>query len=114
FDKAASGIPGHELFVNLDSYCKTNIKQFEDVFGQLLKQAADSFRDSGVDTMDLAGKSRNHLGKLDSLSAQNPADVIKKLEKYINTPDEWQRGGLMGNMVMLYEVLNPLLEQLHG
>lgn len=114
FDKAASRIPGHELFVNLDDYCKTNIKQFEDVFGLLLKRAADSFRDSGVDPMDLAGKSRNHLGKLDSLSAQNPADVIKKLEKYINTPAEWQRGGLMGNMVILYEELNPLLEQLQS
>lgn len=114
FDKAASGIPGQELFVNLDSYCKTTIKQFEDAFGQLLKRAADTFRDSGVDTMDLAGKSRNQLGKLDSFSAQNPTDIIKKLEKYIHMPEEWQRGGLTGGMAALYRVLNPLLEQLQG
>src|SRR5690606_35681278 len=53
------------------------------------------------------------LGKLDSFSAQNPADVIKKLQKYIQAPDEWQKGGLTGGMAVLYGALNPLLEQLN-
>ena len=113
FDKAVSGIPGQALFVNLDRYCKAAIQQFEESFEQLLKAAADTFRISGVDAMDLAGKSRNHLGKLDSFSAQNPADVIKKLQKYIQAPDEWQKGGLTGGMAVLYGALNPLLEQLN-
>src|SRR5690606_25291700 len=79
FDKAISRIPAQELFTNLDRYCKTAIKQFEDAFGQLIKAAADAFSKSGVDVMDLAGKSRNYLGKLDRFSAEDPADVIKKL-----------------------------------
>ncbi len=114
FDKAISDIPGQELFASLDSYCKETIKQFEDAFERLLKTAADTFAASGVDVMDLVGKSRNQLGKLASLSAQNPHDVIKKLEKYIHAPEEWQKGGLTGQVAMLYGDLNPLLEQLHG
>src|SRR5690606_31698451 len=114
FDKAISRIPRQELFANLDRYCKTAIKQFEEAFGQLLKAAADAFHDSGVDVMDLAGKSRNALGKLDRFSAEDPADAVKKLGKYIHEPDEWQKGGLDGHMAALYEVLNPLLEQLQA
>jgi len=114
FDKAVSDIPEQELFASLDSYCKETIKQFEDAFEQLLKTAAEMFVSSGVDIMDLAGKSRNQLGKLDSLSAQNPHDVIKKLGKYIHAPDEWQKGGLIGEVAVLYHDLNPLLEQLYG
>lgn len=113
FDKAISDIPEQELFAGLDSYCKETIKQFEDAFEQLLKTAADTFAASGVDVMDLVGKSRNQLGKLGSLSAQNPHDVIKKLEKYIHAPDEWQKGGLTGEVTVLYRDLNPLLEQLY-
>ena len=113
FDKAVSDIPEQELFASLDSYCKETIKQFEGAFEQLLKTAAELFVASGVDVMDLAGKSRNHLGKLGSLSAQNPHDVVKKLEKYIHTPDEWQKGGPVGEVAVLYRDLNPLLERLY-
>src|SRR5690606_16674251 len=112
FDKAVSRIPGQELFTNLDGYCKTAIKQFEAAFGQLLRAAADAFGGSGVDAADLRGKSRNYLGKLDRLTEADPADTIKKLEKYIHQPDEWQKGGLDGQMAALYNHLNPLLEQL--
>src|SRR5690606_15355127 len=112
FEKAVSRIPGQELFSNLDRYCKAAIKQFEETFEQLLKAAADTFRDSGVDATDLNGKSRNYLGKLDRFSAQDPANTVKKLEKYIGEPDEWQKGGLDGPMAALYHALNPLLEQL--
>jgi len=114
FDKAVSDIPEQELFASLDSYCKESIQQFETAFEQLLKTAADTVASSGVDVMDLAGKSRNQLGKLGSLSAQNPHDVIKKLEKYIHAPDEWQKGGLVGQMASLYQALNPLLERLYN
>lgn len=113
FDKAVSGIPERELFENLDSYCKTAIKQFEGAFENHLKTAADTFSASGVDTTELTGKSRNQLGKLSSLSAQNPHSVVKKLEKYIHAPDEWQKGGLTGEVAILYQALNPLLEQLY-
>lgn len=113
FDKAASDIPEQELFASLDSYCKETIKQFETAFEQLLKTAADTFAASGVDVTDLAGKSRNQLGKLGNLSAQNPHDVVKKLEKYIHAPDEWQKGGLTAQMGALYQELNPLLERLY-
>ncbi|WP_436833029.1 UvrD-helicase domain-containing protein [Parapedobacter sp. DT-150] len=112
FDKAIANMPAQELFDSLDSYCKAAIKQFEESFEQLLKTAADTFAASGVDVMDLSGKSRNQLGKLQSLSAQNPHDVVKKLEKYIHTPDEWQKGSLTGQVAVLYQALNPLLEQL--
>jgi ATP-dependent exoDNAse (exonuclease V) beta subunit (contains helicase and exonuclease domains) len=114
FDKAVADIPEEELFASLDSYCKTAIKQFEDAFEELLKTATDTFAASGVDVMDLTGKSRNQLGKLASLSAQNPHDTIKKLEKYIHAPDEWQKGGLTGPVAALYKALNPVLEQLHN
>ncbi|MGV3763646.1 UvrD-helicase domain-containing protein [Parapedobacter sp.] len=114
FDKAISQIPGQELFTNLDRYCKTAIKQFEDAFGQLLKAAADAFSKSGVDVMDMAGKSRNYLGKLDRFSAEDPADAIKKLGKYVHEPNEWQKGGLDGSMAVLYDALNPLLHQLQA
>lgn len=114
FDKAVADIPEQELFASLDSYCKAAIKQFEDAFEQLLKMAADTFAASGVDVMDMAGKSRNHLGKLGSLSAQNPHDTVKKLEKYIHNPDEWQKGGLTGQMASLYDELNPVLEKLYN
>src|SRR5690606_13473223 len=40
------------------------------------------------------------------------ANTVKKLEKYIGEPDEWQKGGLDGPMAALYHALNPLLEQL--
>ncbi|WP_262248740.1 UvrD-helicase domain-containing protein [Parapedobacter soli] len=113
FDKAVSAIPGQELFVNLDRYCKEVIKQFEEAFEQLLKTAAGAFAASGVDVTDLLGKSRNYLGKLDRFSAEDPADAVKKLEKYIHNPAEWQKGGVNGNMAALYDVLNPLLEQIH-
>ncbi len=113
FDKAVSDIPEQELFASLDSYCKETLNQFEDAFEQLLKTAADVFVSSGVDVMDLTGKSRNQLGKLDSLSAQNPHDVVKKLGKYIHAPDEWQKGGLTGEVAVLYRDLNPLLGQLY-
>lgn len=113
FDKAVSGIPERELFENLDNYCKETIKQFEEAFEQLLKTATELFVSSGVDITDLAGKSRNQLGKLGNLSAQNPHDVVKKLEKYIHAPDEWQKGGLIGQIALLYGDLNPLLEQLY-
>lgn len=112
FDKAVSGIPGQELFTNLDRYCKTAVEQFEAAFSQQLKAAADAFGRSGVDVADLRGKSRNYLGKLERLTEADPADTIKKLEKYIHAPDEWQKGGLDGAMSALYEVLNPLLDQL--
>ncbi|MFC3198455.1 UvrD-helicase domain-containing protein [Parapedobacter deserti] len=114
FDKAVSGIPEQELFASLNSYCKTAIDQFEDAFEQLLKSAADTFTTSGVDVMDMTGKSRNQLGKLANLSAQNPYDTIKKLEKYIHAPDEWQKGGLTGQMAVLYNELNPILERLYN
>ncbi|SEL74381.1 UvrD-helicase domain-containing protein [Parapedobacter koreensis] len=113
FDKAVSDIPEQELFASLDSYCKETVKQFEEAFEQQLKTAADTFAASGVDVMDLAGKSRSQLGKLPSLSAQNPYDTIKKLEKYIHMPDEWQKGRLSGQMAVLYHDLNPLLEHLY-
>ena len=112
FDKAVSRIPGQELFTNLDRYCKTAIEEFEAAFGQRLKAAADAFVESGVDAADLRGKSRNYLGKLDRFTAADPADTIKKLEKYIHVPDEWQKGGLDGHMAALYDVLNPLLDGL--
>ena len=112
FDKAISRIPGQELFTNLDRYCKAAIKQFEETFGQLLSAAADTFNRSGVDVADLRGKSRNYLGKLDRFSAQDAANTIKKLEKYIHEPEEWQKGGLDAGMAALYDALNPLLEQL--
>ncbi len=112
FDKAVSHMPGEALFTNLDRYCKTAIKQFEEAFGGLLQTASDAFGKSGVDATDLRGKSRNHLGRLDRFSAEDPADAVKKLEKYIHQPDEWQTGGLDGGMAALYGVLNPLLEQL--
>lgn len=112
FDRAVSGIPGQELFASLDSYCKAAIKQFEDDFERLLKSAADKFAASGVDVMDLVGKSRNQLGKLGNLSAQNPYDVVKKLRKYIRNPDEWQKGGLTGGVAVLYQEVNPLLEKI--
>ncbi len=114
FDKAISPIPGQELFTNLDRYCKTAIKQFEETFAQLLKEAAGAFSDSGVEVADLLGKSRNYLGKLDRFSAEDPADTIKKLDKYIHEPGEWQKGGLDGRVAVLYDVLNPLLEQLRN
>src|SRR5690606_11296328 len=114
FDKAVSDIPEQELFASLDSFCRETIKEFEDAFEQLLKAAVDCFAASGVDVMYLAGKSRNQLGKLGGLSAQNPHDVVKKLEKYIHVPNEWQKGGLTGEVAVLYRNLNPLLEQLHG
>ena len=112
FDKAVSDIPEEELFTSLDSYCKETIKAFETAFEQRLKAAEETFAASGVDVTELAGKSRNQLGKLGNLSAQNPYDVVKKLEKYIHAPDEWQKGGVMGAVAVLYRDLNPLLEQL--
>src|SRR5690606_27471594 len=84
-----------------------------EAFEQLLKAAAGAFAASGVDVTDLLGKSRNYLGKLDRFSAEDPADAVKKLEKYIHNPAEWQKGGGNGNMAALYDVLNPLLEQIH-
>src|SRR5690606_18469024 len=72
FDKAVSDIPEEELFTSLDSYCKETIKAFETAFEQRLKAAEETFAASGVDVTELAGKSRNQLGKLGNLSAQNP------------------------------------------
>ena len=112
FDKAVSQIPGEQLFTNLDRYCKTVIRQFEGTFAQALAAAADVFNKSGVDVGELRGKSRNYLGKLDRLSAQNPADVVSKLKKYVHEPDEWKKGGVDGRVGTLYDSLNPILEQL--
>lgn len=112
FDRAVAGIPEQELFASLDSYCKAAIRGFESAFEGLLKAAADVFAASGVTAADLNRKSQNWLSKLRNLSAQNPHDTIKKLEKYVDAPDEWQKGGLDGQVGALYRALNPLLEQL--
>ncbi len=109
FDRAVAGLPEQELFASLDSYCKAAIRGFEDTFETQLKAAAEVFATSGVTAADLNRKSQNWLGKLVNLSAQNPHDTIQKLEKYIDAPDEWQKGGLDGQVGALYRALNPLL-----
>ena len=113
FDKAVSNIPEQELFANLDGYCKEAINQFEGQLEGLLKTASEVFNASGVDVVELAGKSRNQLGKLHSLTAQDPYNVVKRLEKYLHAPEEWQKGGPTGNVALLYQQLNPLLEQVY-
>ncbi len=112
FDKAVAHIPEQELFGSLDSYCKETITQFETQLTTLLKDAVDAFETSGVDASELAGKSRNQLAKLRSLSADAPFDAVAKIEKYIHAPEEWQKGGVSGRVAALYEQLNPLLERI--
>ncbi|WP_257666491.1 UvrD-helicase domain-containing protein [Parapedobacter tibetensis] len=114
FDKAVANIPEQELFGSLDSYCNETITQFENGFGKLLKEALETFETSGVDASELVGKSRNQLAKLNALSAQDPHGAIKKIEKYIHAPEQWQKGGLTGPMAELYNKLNPLLERIYG
>ncbi len=113
FDQAIAHIPEETLFDSLNNYCKTATAQFEQEFEALLKTAARLFAASGVTAADLAGKSQNQLGKLPSLSAQDPYNTVKKLEKYIDTPEAWQKGGPTGPVASLYQQLNPVLEQLY-
>ena len=113
FDHAVANIPEEELFENLNRYCSEAILQFEQAFGALLETAAEIFAQSGVDPAELAGKSQNAIGKLRSLSAKDPFHAIKKLEKYIDSPEKWQKGHPTGNLALLYSQLNPVLVQLY-
>ena len=114
FDKAVSHIPQETLFNSLNKYCKTATAEFEEKFEALLKTASSIFKASNVDMSDLTGKSQNPLGKLHTFSAQDPHQAITKLQKYIHAPENWRKGGLTGNLTVLYEALNPVLEQLYA
>lgn len=112
FDKAVSAMPEQELFASLDAFCKETIQRFENAFGQLFEEAVTAFAASGVTAEDLVGKSRNQLAKLASLREKDYKTIVEKLQKYIDAPDNWQKGGPSGPVADLYRTLNPLLGQL--
>src|SRR5690606_34369762 len=80
FDQAVSGIPGEELFVSLDRYTKETMSRFEEEFGHMLSSGADMLARAGVTVADLNQKSRNYLGKMNTLAADDPCSAVEKLE----------------------------------
>ncbi|WP_207424533.1 UvrD-helicase domain-containing protein [Desertivirga brevis] len=112
FENAIRNLEPDVLFKDLQELTKTLINFFESAVTDLAKEAVQIFRTSGVLIDQLKGKSRSPLNNLTKI-ADGDFAKISSLEKMLNEPEEWQKGGMDGNISLLYSSLNPLLSKLY-
>lgn len=98
----------NQVFETVSELNQTIIDGFEAENKKYGDLARSAFSKVGLENEQFLGKSRNYLTKLGSLEENQEIDITK-LEKYINNPEQWQRGELQGEMEQLYKQLNPIL-----
>jgi len=112
FENALKGRDPDILFKDLQQVTKDVIAYFESAAASLSKEALRLFRESGVLTDQLKGKSRSPLNNLTKI-ADGDYSKIAGLRKLIAEESEWQAGGLSGAVAQLYTALNPLISELY-
>ena len=110
FENALKTLDAVAVFERLLRETRQKISDFETAFKQRAQQALQVFTQSGVQLAELAGKSRNPLCNLAKLAEGDESKFKKSLEKLIDAPEQYQKGGnLTANVAALYRALNPLL-----
>lgn len=102
--------PG-QLFTDLQVLTKNIISYFETSIKELAVKASQIFQQSGVVLDELKGKSRSPLANLEKV-VSGDFEKATNLNKLVNNPDEWQKGGLTPAISALYDELNPELAAL--
>ena len=108
FENAMKSHEPERLFKDLQEVTKGTLDYFEDSVTQQARQAVKIFQNSGVLPDQLKGKSRNPLNNLIKIADGDYAKIAG-LQKIINEPEEWQKGGLSADVASLFELLNPAL-----
>ncbi len=114
FENALKELDSATLFQDLMKLTRARIDLFEGKLKLLGAEALQIWEQSGVQLSELIGKSRHPVGKLSKLSAGDE-NVFKSLEKLIDNPEEYQKGGnLTASVAKLYQQLNPGLLSLQA
>ncbi|WP_207428401.1 exodeoxyribonuclease V subunit beta [Pedobacter sp. SYSU D00535] len=111
FEEALKSHDPDTLFKDLQQLTKELISYFESAIMELAREAVHIFRESGVLIEMLKGKSRSPLNNLTKIADGDYAKITG-LQKMIDEPEEWQKGGMDGNISALYAQLNPVLRDL--
>lgn len=113
FENALKALDPKTLFGDLQSATKEMLTYVETSLNESAQNAAEIFARSGVLLDELKGKSRSPLANLPKI-AVGDFSKISSIAKLIDTPDEWQKGGLSAGVNALYQQLNPLIKQIAG
>ncbi|MBE7177722.1 MAG: UvrD-helicase domain-containing protein, partial [Mucilaginibacter polytrichastri] len=108
FEEALRDHDAAAIFRELKEQTTQIIGDFEKNIVKKALEARQLFDDSGVLIEELKGKSRSPLKNLSRI-ADGEFKYVAALEKMLNEPEEWQKGGLSAAVSGLYSVLNPKL-----
>ncbi|HEY1023551.1 MAG TPA: UvrD-helicase domain-containing protein [Sphingobacteriaceae bacterium] len=111
FENALKAFDPAALFTDLQHVTKQQIEYFESTLNSGAKTASDILRHSGVSLDELKGKSRSPLACIAKI-LDGDYSKVASLAKVVDEPDEWQKGGLSANVSILYDRLNPVLNEL--
>lgn len=113
FENALKEHDPKKLFKDLQAVTKQMISVFEESMSELSQSAVTILKQSGVELVELKGKSRSPLSNLEKVRDGDFSKMLS-LSKLIDDQEEWQKGSLSAPVSALYDLLNPLLKRIQA